>query len=542
MRGPCRVSLILRPYQEQILTDLRAALRDHRSALVCAPPGAGKGSLIAYMVHSAVKKGKRITFCVRGLALVQDMSRRLTKLGVEHGVLMGGKKRERWHPVQVASVDTLFRMLHRPASDLVILDEARQFSNESGRKIVEAYPDAKIVGADGTPALINGSGLGVTCGGIFEAMVVGPDEQALIDMGFLVPSQVIGIPNPPDVSKVKKTGGDFNQKSLAEICDKVKLVGDIVEHWERHARGLKTVAFGVDQAHARHIVDCFRAAGHAFEYVDANTPNDEREAIYDRLDNGDLVGLGNVAIAGVGWDHPRVECIVAARPTASLPLWRQMIGRGSRTYPGKKRFVILDHANNSLRHWPHGYFETPPIWTLDGPVPHVKDGDKSRPVSMCKRPVPVPPDGVPSFFTGPLSKDGRYMLPSYHHFPTGPEICPYCGIPLRGPGREIEVEAGAMVDHAELREKAKAEQKAMAIEDWRNKLGDSDRRKKYMEFVQIAKDRGYKETWPSVKFKIIFGKWPEREWIKHKDDGFEDPAWDAGVHALTAAGRGESII
>ncbi len=505
--------LVLRPYQEKILHDLRAALRTHRSALVCAPPGAGKGSLIAYMVNSAVERGKRVIFCVRGRALVQDMHERVAKLGVEHGVLMGGRRRERWHPVQVASVDTLHRMEHKPPCDLLILDEARHFSCASGRKVLDEYPLAKVVGADGTPALIDGRGLGVSCGGIFEAMVMGPTEQELIDLGFLVPSIPIGIETPPDVSKVGKTGGDFNQKELAVACDKVKLVGDLVQHWQKYANGMKTVAFGVDQAHAKHITEEFQRAGIEWAYVDASTPDAERADIWQRLDHGTLMGFSNVMIAGVGWDHPIIRCVLCARPTTSLPLWRQMIGRASRPYPGKKAWVLLDHAGNLQRPglYPYSFFETPPVWTLDGPAPRPgNDEEKAIPVATCKRPVPVPMTGVPKSFTGPVANG--FLLPSFHTFRAGPKQCPYCGLPLIVEERKVQVASGDLKNLSALRDAAKVEVSAKQL------AHESRMRTRYLELVKIGRNSvrkdgmPYSQRWPLMAFRAEYGRWPLSRW------------------------------
>ncbi len=503
--------ITLRPYQEKILHELRVALKTHRSALVCAPPGAGKGSLIAFMVHSAVARGKRVIFVVRGRALITDMDERVTRLGVEHGVLMGGRSRETWHPVQVASIDTLHRMNPMPPADLLILDEARQFHNATGRKVLENYPAAtKIVGADGTPALIDGSGLG----DIFETMITGPNEQELIDLGFLVPSIPIGILDPPDVSKVGKTGGDFNQKKLAQVCDKAKLVGDIVQHWLKYANGLKTVAFGVDQAHARHITEEFRKAGLEWEYVDASTPDTERARIWERLDNGTLMGFSNCMIAGCGFDHAIIQCVIAARPTASLSLWRQMIGRASRPYPGKKHWILLDFAGNINRLFPHSFFETPPVWTLDGARRQVSDDETAVSVAMCKTPVRVPASGVPAGFTGPLSPDGRFMLPSYHCFRSGPEVCPYCGLPLPRRERKVETQAGELKDLSALREAAKKEAKkspsALAYE---NKL-----KTRYLELARIAArstrrdGTPYSPAWAAMQLRAEFNRWPLKAW------------------------------
>lgn len=527
------MSIIFRPYQDSDYAALYELAKKYRAILYCLPTGGGKGTVISRMVQNAVAKGKSVIFAVRGLALVNDMSRRLQRLGIKHGVLMGGHKRERWHSVQVASIDTLYRMENQPPCDLIIIDEARTFMSPTGRKVLDSYPkNVKIIGMDATPALISGRGLGVDVDGIFEAMVTGPQEQELIDMGFLSPSIVIGSPSTPDVSGVEKTGGDYNQKQLAEVCDKVKLVGDIVENWLRHGEYRKTLAFGVDRSHAMHIKEQFCAAGCEWEYVDANTPNDEREDIYKRLSHGSLIGLSNVGVCGVGWDCPVISCIIAGRPTASLPLWRQMIGRGGRICPvcaiegrcshhpnGKRNFIVLDHAGNTIGHWPYGFFETPPLWTLDGIVRKKKkkgdEDEKGDPISQCKRPVAIPESGVPATFTGPISSDGKFMLPSFHYFKSGPEACPYCGIPLRTAGRTVEVEAGTLVDLSALRQRAKDEgkQKSAVM------LAHEERMKsRYLELARIAATKVRKDgspwspKWAAMAFHKEFHRWPTKAW------------------------------
>lgn len=495
--------MILRPYQEANLQQMREQLVEHRSVLYVLPCGGGKGSVTTFMVEAATAKGLNVTFAVRGLALVNDMSRRLTKLGVKHGVLRGGHKRELHYRVQVASVDTLFRMSTPPPADLVVLDEARTFANASGRQICEIYPEASVIGLDATPCLINGRGLGKAVGGFFESIVVGPDEQALIDMGFLCPLVPIGCGEPPDVSGVDKTGGDFDTEQLAVACNKPKLVGDMVAHWEREAYGLKTVAFGVNRAHARSIRDAFVAAGHEWEYVDGDTSDEDREAIYDRLDNGTLMGISNCMIAGVGWDHPVVACVICGQPTLSLSRWRQMLGRISRIHPGKSRGIALDHAGNTVRHWPYGFFETPPLWTLEGikKVRKSKDEARGEPISMCKRPVKGP--AVPGF-VGPMSDDGKFMLPCFCYFKSGPKECPRCGLPLLTIGRKIETEAGELKDLSDLRGAARAARSATQVAQ------DDKLRKRYLELVETGMNRHYRPGWATMQFRLEFGKFPNK--------------------------------
>ena len=464
--------LTLRPYQETMISEVRAELMAGRNPLIVSPCGSGKGSLISYMVNGAVKNGHHVIFAVHGMALVEDMHQRVEKLGIPHGVLMGGKRRERWHPVQIASIDTLHRMQHPPKASLVIVDEAHMSMSPTWRKTLDLYPEARIIGATATPIRLDGKGLGKKTGGLFDSLVLGPNEAELIRMGFLVRSRVIAA-KPIDLKGVKKTAGDFNSKQLAEACDKTTLNGDIVEHWKKHASGRKTAAFGVDCAHAQHIAESFRASGIEWAYVDANTPSDERAKIWDDLDHGNLMGVSSVGCIAVGWDHSVVSCLIMARPTQSLGLWKQMLGRGSRIHPGKQDFIVLDHAGNTLRHEPYGFFEDAVEWCLEGEAIRKTD-KKPPPVATCKK--------------------------CYGTFRAGPRECPFCGALMQVKQREIEVIDTGLVE--------------LTPEEIRRRRVPTEAEKKaYDALVRIGKQRGYKSGWARHVFSSKFGYHPPMEWL-----------------------------
>lgn len=506
--------ITLRPYQEQARDQIREALRTHRAVLYCLPCGGGKGSLCSVMVHGAVQRGRHVVFAVHGKALVNDMSSRVSRLGIEHGVLMGGRSRQRWHPVQVASIDTLHRMQHKPKCELLIVDEARTFLSKTARKVIDEYPNAKIVGLDATPLRGDSKGLGVQAGGIFDVMVMGPTEQELIDLDFLVPSIPIGIPNPPDVRKVKKVGGEFSNKELADACKSATRVGDIVQHWLREAPGRKTIAFGIDRADALDITEQFVKAGIKWAYVDANTPDEERKKIWNDIEFGDLMGFSNVAIAGCGFDLPIISCIISAAPRNCLSTWRQEIGRGSRVHraSGKKNFIILDHSGNLAAHHPFGYFEVAPEWTLEGGRPKEKDADNAPRVATCKVPVRVPDTGVPASFRGPVSPDGKYMLGSYHTFRAGPTECPYCGLPLKFEGRKIDVVAGDLENLEAERERARLEAAKVKPKSPFQLAYEERMKAAYLELRQTAMTRNYKSGWADTQFNCKYHRWPTKAW------------------------------
>jgi len=470
-------AIILRDYQEHDLEAVRAAFRGgHRSVLLVEPTGAGKGTLASFIVRSAVARGRETLFLVQRRTLVHDMAQRLRRLGIDHGVIMGSDPRHAPElPVQVVSIDTLRRRSTVPPADLLIVDEAHGAVSPGWKTVLERYPAARILGLTATPIRLDGCGLGE----VFDAMVQGPSVSDLISRGWLVPSRTFAHGDPglaPDVRHVKLVGGDFNQRQLAEVCDRKHLVGDIVAHWRRLAGDRKTASFSVDQHHAQHIAEQFRMAGVDCAYVDADTPDDERDGIWRDLDFGRLPLVSSVGVISYGWDHPVVSCVILARPTESVGLHLQQVGRGCRPAPGKRDLLVLDHAGNTHR---HGFYEEPREWSLEGQVvrePAV--GDVVVSITTCRK--------------------------CFGTFRACVDVCPYCGAPVQRQVRRITVEAGEL-------EEMRARQKAVAIENWREKVSDEEKRQKYQEFQAIAGARGYKPNWPMVRFKLVFGHWPSRE-------------------------------
>ena len=124
----------------------------------------------------------------------------------------------------------------------------------------------------------------------------------------------------------------------------------VVEAYLEHANGRKALAFtpGVKLAHD--MADAFRDAGIVAEALDGGTPMEERRDILRRLRDGEIKVVANCAVLSEGFDEPSVDCIIIAKPTKSKPLYIQMIGRGTRAYPGKADCLILDVVGASSRH------------------------------------------------------------------------------------------------------------------------------------------------------------------------------------------------
>jgi len=169
----------------------------------------------------------------------------------------------------------------------------------------------------------------------------------------------IFISSPGDVVE----RGDYVESQLAERVNTQKLVGDILEHWFRlNPDRRPTVVFATGVKHSVHIRDEFRRSGVLAEHIDGKTPIEERDGVLAKLARGEVEVVVNCAVLTEGWDCPEISCLILARPTKSLGLYRQMVGRALRTCEGKTDALILDHAGACFE---HGLIDEPVLWTLD---------------------------------------------------------------------------------------------------------------------------------------------------------------------------------
>jgi DNA repair protein RadD len=224
------------------------------------------------------------------------------------------------------------------------------------QKILALYPHAIVIGLTATPCRGDGSGLG----NVFEVMVEGPSVPELIELKCLVQTKIYA-PSTPDLEGVKVKLGDYVENELAGRMNTDKLVGDVVEQWFKHGERRPTVVFATGVQHSVHIRDEFRRAGVLAEHIDGTTPIEERDRILALLASGKVELVTNAMVLTEGWDCPSVSCLVLARPTKSLGLYRQMVGRVLRPAPGKSDALILDHAGAVFE---HRLPEDPVEWSL----------------------------------------------------------------------------------------------------------------------------------------------------------------------------------
>ncbi len=321
-----------------------------------------------------------------------------------------------------------------------------------------AFPNAFHVGLTATPERLDGKGLGK----FFKVMVHGPSVAWLIENKYLSPYKIF-VPPGISVAGLHTRMGDYVHSELEEAADKPTVTGDCIKHYQKYANGKRAVAFCVSIKHSLHVVEQFLAAGIPAEHVDGETDQGVRDAAIKRFESGETLVLSNVDLFGEGFDLPAIEAVILLRPTKSLGLYLQQVGRGLRVSPGKPHAVVLDHANNS---GPHGLPDDERAWSLEGREGKSRGGATAAlGVKVCK-----------SCFAACRS---------------GTTECANCGKVFEVEGREVEHADGELVeiDADALRRKRQKE-----VGD----AGDDE-----ASLVEIGKKRGYKNPFAWARHILI---------------------------------------
>jgi DNA repair protein RadD len=460
----------LRDYQNKAVAEIEAS----KDPCVVAPTGSGKTHIGAAVIHRA--PNSPVLFLAHRRELIFQTKAKLKGFGIDAGVIMAGEPLDHMRRVQVASIQTLHaRSIRRnedlPPAKMVVIDECHHVPAETYRQIIERYPDAKKVGLTATPQRRDNRGLG----GMFSTLVQCPQVEELIKLGYLVGTKVYApADKTPNLRGIATIGGDYVVSQLEQRVNTDKLVGDIVSHWHRLAQRQKTVVFATSVAHSIHLQEEFSRSGVRCEHIDGKTPKDERDQILHMLASGDLDLVTNCQVLTEGWDMPDIGCIVLARPTKSMGMYRQMIGRGLRPFEGKDHCLVLDHSGATLQ---HGFVEDEMLWTLspDEKAINAKTAAKGSP------------------------SDRLCECPACNALRVAGEACQHCGWEPKRRG-EYHVVADGELAHLTRDGNLRPEHYS-AIE----------RQGFYQQLAHISAQRGYKPGWAAYKYKEKFGDWPPRQ-------------------------------
>ena len=266
---------------------------------------------------------------------------------------------------------------HYGADDLMIIDEAHHAAASGYERAMQRWP-GRVLGMTATPWRLS-----ITEGfdHLFDGLVCGPQSADLQTGGFLCDTRVM-IPDPENRIVGGELGsiGEYTESGIerANAGHPDIMTAGALESWKEKARGRQTIVYAVSVRHARNLVAVFNQAGIPSELMLGDTPLEERAATIERFRDGRLAVLVNVAVATEGFDLPDASCVMITRPTQSLSLYLQMVGRGMRPKPDGGDCIILDLAGNSLI---HGLPEDTRQWSLE---PRGAPSDGEAPVALCE--------------------------------------------------------------------------------------------------------------------------------------------------------------
>lgn len=364
----------LRDYQQKLVNDIYEAFAIYRRVLAVSPTGSGKGNVIADIVRRAVAKGSTVHLLVHRDKLLGQLHDRIIPLlpkDIEIGWVKSGRKLNPVAQVQLVSIQSWpNRKEYLPAPQLIITDEAHRGKANTYMAHQKHYPDAYSLGLTATPCAMNGAGLGIA----YDTLVQGPQMLWLTEQKYLAPFEYLRF--DPIISDCGAVGANGEFK-LARIGKKIKpedYAPAAIAAYQKYIPGLQTLVFCIDVEHAHGVADAYNKAGiPSGAFTSTDTP-EANQAVLDAFLRGELKCLMSIEIFNEGVDIPALDAIQMLRPTDSLRIYLQQIGRVVRWKLGKIGWV-LDHVGNFER---HGHPLAARRWTLEGELGELERKAKNK--------------------------------------------------------------------------------------------------------------------------------------------------------------------
>lgn len=461
----------LRPYQNDVVTDIRKALRNKElHILTQLPTGGGKTIIFSYIALSAANKDKKVLILTDREELLKQAGGSIKNFGLNCAYIKAGSKFiDHRKNIFIAMSQTLRNRISIPEwkefitndIDIIIIDEAHiqefNYLFESG-----LLKNKVVLGFTATP---NRGGKMRQLGLDYTKLIRGAEPKDLIELGYLLNCDLLHIEgvNMEGVA-VNASTGDYNEKAMFKRFDKPKLHSGIVYNYRKHTEGKKMIVFCCNVEHAIKTTIELNEAGYSAKFVcseksepkpvgqnslfegdvkqgDVERYNERMEAykffkenyakysgtrkqVFEGFANNDFKILVNVDIATKGYDQPDIEVVAVYRATKSMTLWLQMVGRGARIFPGKTGFTVFDFGGNQAR---LGSYDENRMWSLwHGD----EKGSGVAPVKECG--ITDTGKEIPS---GNDIKKGckRLILASY-------TLCPFCGFKYPPPPEPKDAE------------------------------------------------------------------------------------------------------
>jgi len=359
--------LELRDYQRDALNGLYDFwAKGGQNPLLDIPTGAGKSLIQAKLMQEVIELDPtaRIVSVTHVRELISQNYEELMDIWpwAPAGIYSAGlNQRNTWSQILFCGIQSVYKRVSEfGAIDLCMVDESHLIPRKSStmyRKFLqglrEQNPKCKIVGLTATPFRLDSGRLDTGDDAIFSGIAYSVGVKRLIDAGYLVPPIPKGMATKLDISNVHKRGGEFIAGELQAAVDKEAITEaacDEIVEYGRDRKGWIIFATGID--HAEHVMAALCRRGFPCEIITGKMKRHERDIIIEKFKAGELRALSSVGVLTTGFNARHVDLLAFLRPTMSVGLYIQMVGRGMRTFPEKTDCLVLDFAGNVLRHGP----------------------------------------------------------------------------------------------------------------------------------------------------------------------------------------------
>lgn len=415
-----------------------------KSVLLQSPAGSGKSVMIAEIARLTVAKGGIVMFMVHRKELVNQIKASFMENEVD---------------LNRCIVQTVGKIAHRlkilPKPSLIITDETHHSLASTYQKIYTYYSDVPRLGFTATPWRLNGKGLH----DVYDAMVLGPKIDWLIENHYLAPYKYYSVKLVDDTKLQKSSTGDYTNKSMDDAVGKT-IFGDVVKTYQTKTPNQQAIVYAHSVDYSKAVAQAFRDEGISAAHADAKTPAAERDRIMSDFKSGQLKVLCNVDLISEGFNVPDCSVVIMLRPTESLVLFIQQSMRSMRYKPGKQA-TIIDHVANYAR---FGLPDDDRSWTLsDRPKKHKKKSD-AMPIRTCEFCFAV--------------------------IPASSTVCPVCGKAIER--SQFEMDQDNSVELEEIHGKLDIKTEYNSVRYGRMKPEEAET---VEDLYGIAKARGYKPGW-----------------------------------------------
>lgn len=340
----------MRPYQNEAREAIEKDWSEGiKKVLLVLPTGCGKTIVFSKVIEDQVRRGSRVLILAHRGELLEQASDKLYKTT---GLRCAVEKAEEtclnsWFRVVVGSIQSLQRpkriqQFSEDYFDTIIIDEAHHCISDGYQTVLQHFPDANVLGVTATPDRGDMRNLG----NYFEKLSYEYTLPKAIREGYLSPIKALSIPLKIDLSGVGVQAGDFKTSDIGTALD--PYLEQIAREMLKYCMDRKTVAFLPLIKTSQKFCEILNRVG--FKAAEVNGGSADRAEILKDFEDGKYNVLCNSMLLTEGWDCPSVDCIIVLRPTKVRSLYSQMVGRGTRLYPGKDHLLLLDFLWLTERH------------------------------------------------------------------------------------------------------------------------------------------------------------------------------------------------